>query len=1412
MLRALLLVALSLGSCGGVYFITTPSSWRLADSNQVCVHVSESSSPEGSLVVQLIPVEWFRNDSEPVVDFSFSVPAGKGVTCKDVITSETKAYTGHLTMIGSIEGSDVSVKQRIYFSTRRIDKTFIQTDKYLYRPGHKVQFRILSVEGPLLQIDTREYDEIWITTPSDIRIAQWKNVDNSDGLVHLSMTLADEPEHGTYRIFVRRQDCTDSTIFVVAEYVLPRFEATLTPPEYILATDDAIKYTVCAKYTFGQPVKGEATLRVSNEQSGRCHTRVNKTLPITGCQDFELTSEELQIQDCDVYTLHAEAEVTEKGTGVTSLAITFTSITHIAVEFHTVYKDNYKKPNLPYTLKLRATLPDQSPAAGVLVEICAAGKCANMTTAKDGLITATVMSDKANRIFMSTLNCRAGMVSASYSHSLEHYFSPSDSALLIYAPEGRLKCVAGQSVQHDLPLLFSVTNQVKGTLKIMIISRGIIQKWWEEDVEFAPGPLPVDAEHLVDAPSTPSPPTVTGVVNLSVTLPPTASPKVKILIWYTREDGEVVSDTRELEVEMCSPSKSSLAWSAAQGEPGEEVKLTLVGEPGAVCSLGVVDRSTELLSQTVDVLTLDQLVRHVADFEIDISDTQVDTQDYCRKKVLEEAKAAIEPTDPIESTIAIRYIRYESHYVDALRMFADSGLLVFTNAIIETRPCEGHEQTGLMAEDNMMVLKHAYLSSSSVRDKFPETWLWELVVLPDRSPDAIGVHREVLTDFPKQALPNSGVRVEQPETWWSIDSVFSPQNLHFGLFYLRIEMRAMQKSGGKKSAGEEPSNQRRSCLAEKEKEVHIIKISALELGEVNLTLSASVDRSFPGPCAPVDGIEKSDALIKPIKVEAEGFPQEETWSKYICAEDFSDGEGALETWQLERRPNVVPNSDRGWVTAGGDLLALSLENLGSLIRMPYGCGEQNMVNFAPNIYILQYLKGTNQDTPESTERLLEYMKTGYQRELLYRHYNGSFSAFGNADDSGSTWLTAFVLKSFAEAEDFIYVDVSSLNVTRTWLSSTKSDQDGCVVPVGKVFSKAMKGGLAGKQSRVPMTAYVLISLLESGISADDPFVLNSIKCILSDSSSDPYGLALKAYALALAQHASSKKVLQELIDLATMEENIMHWDLPKGRSNALVVETAGYAILAMMAQNPEEYTLSARKVVKWLTTKRNGYGGFYSTQDTVVALQALSVYETLTQKGPLDVTVTITATDFSRSITVNEDNKLLQQLVNLPVVPTPVDITVKGQGCTVIQTVLRYNIINPAPTDSFSVRVSAANEPDSGCKRMRLYVCAEYLLPDGESNMAVIEVGLVSGYILEESDQEAVAQMSSNVKRYEVDGPKVSFYIEEFSREEICLSFAAIREVEVEQTAPASVLVYDYYQPEAFAMASYVQPAVDDCG
>lgn len=53
-----------------------------------------------------------------------------------------------------------------------------------------------------------------------------------------------------------------------------------------------------------------------------------------------------------------------------------------------------------------------------------------------------------------------------------------------------------------------------------------------------------------------------------------------------------------------------------------------------------------------------------------------------------------------------------------------------------------------------------------------------------------------------------------------------------------------------------------------------------------------------------------------------------------------------------------------------------LQNLGSLVRMPYGCGEQNMINFAPNIFVLQYLEASDKTTSSIAEKAIEYMKSG----------------------------------------------------------------------------------------------------------------------------------------------------------------------------------------------------------------------------------------------------------------------------------------------------------------------------------------------------------------------------------------------------------------------------------------------------
>lgn len=60
----------------------------------------------------------------------------------------------------------------------------------------------------------------------------------------------------------------------------------------------------------------------------------------------------------------------------------------------------------------------------------------------------------------------------------------------------------------------------------------------------------------------------------------------------------------------------------------------------------------------------------------------------------------------------------------------------------------------------------------------------------------------------------------------------------------------------------------------------------------------------------------------------------------------------------------------------GDILALSINTLDSLVQIPVGCGEQNMIQFAPSVYVLQYLDALNQKDQEIRTRALVYMTEG----------------------------------------------------------------------------------------------------------------------------------------------------------------------------------------------------------------------------------------------------------------------------------------------------------------------------------------------------------------------------------------------------------------------------------------------------
>lgn len=59
----------------------------------------------------------------------------------------------------------------------------------------------------------------------------------------------------------------------------------------------------------------------------------------------------------------------------------------------------------------------------------------------------------------------------------------------------------------------------------------------------------------------------------------------------------------------------------------------------------------------------------------------------------------------------------------------------------------------------------------------------------------------------------------------------------------------------------------------------------------------------------------------------------------------------------------------------------TLNHLNNLLRLPFGCGEQNMIHFAPNIFVLKYLQKTQQLSPEVERETTDYLVQGIGEKL-----------------------------------------------------------------------------------------------------------------------------------------------------------------------------------------------------------------------------------------------------------------------------------------------------------------------------------------------------------------------------------------------------------------------------------------------
>ncbi|XP_039709225.1 CD109 antigen [Pteropus medius] len=1383
---------------GPRFLVTAPEIIRPGGNVTIGVQLLEHSPSQVTVKAEVIKLAGNLTVSVLEAEGVFEKGSFKTLTLPSLpLNSANEIYELHIT--GHAQDEILfSNSTRLSFETKRMT-VFIQTDKTLYKPKQEVKFRVITLFANFKPYKTSL--NILIKDPKSNLIQQWLTEQNNLGVVSKTFQLSSHPMLGEWSIQVQVNDQTYHHLFQVSEYVLPKFEVALQTPLYCSLKSKNLNGTITAKYTYGKPVKGDVTLTFLPLSFWGVKKNITKKFKINGSANFSFNDEEMKkVMDfSDRLSEHMSlsspgpveilATVTESLTGISRNASA-----NVFFKQHDYIIDLFDyatalKPSLNFTASVKVTRSDGNQLTleerrnNVVITVIQRNSTEYESRWKSGnqeiesvqIINCTVPQNGICKIEFpilddsSMLQLKASFLNSVNSVAVHDVFkSPSKTYIQLKTKDGNIK------VGSPFELVVSGNKQLK-ELSYMVVSRGQLVAVGKQSS-----------------------------TTFSLTPENSWAPKACIIVYYIEDDGEIINDVLKIPVQLVFKNKINLFWSKASAAPSEKVSLRIsVTQPDSIVGIAAVDKSVNLMNASNDI-TMENVVQ-----ELELYNTGY----------------------------------YLGMFLNSFAVFQECGLWVLTDANLVKDYIDGVYESVAFVEDaleeNEGYLVDFYdfsVSNPRIRKNFPETWIW------------------LDTNMGSRIYQEFEVTVPDSITSWVATAFVISEDLGFGLTTAPVELQAFQPFfiflnlpysviRGEEFALEvtifnylkeatevkviiEKSDKFEILMASNEINATghqqtilvpsedgatvLFPVKPTHLGEIPITVTAI------SPAA-------SDAITQRILVKAEGI--EKLYSQSILL-DLTDNklQTTLKTLSFSFPPNTVSGSERVQITAIGDILGSSINGLASLIRMPYGCGEQNMINFAPNIYVLDYLTKKKQLTENLKEKALAFMRQGYQRELLYQREDGSFSAFGNHDPSGSTWLSAFVLRCFLEADPYIDIDQNVLHRTYTWLKGHQKSNGEFWEP-GRVIHSELQGG---NKSPVTLTAYIVTSLLKYKNYQPNIDVQESINFLESEFNrgiSDNYTLALITYALSFVGSPKAKEALNMLTRRAEQEGDMQFWVSSVSKlseswqPSSLDIEVAAYALLSHFLQ----YKISEGiPIMRWLSKQRNSQGGFGSTQDTVVALKALSEFAALmnTERTNIQVAVTGPSSPSPVKFLIDTENRFLLQTAELTVLePTEVNISANGFGFAICQLNVIYNVKDSGSSrrrraiqnqEAFDLDVDVKENEDD-INHLNLNVCTRFLGP-ARSGMALMEVNLLSGFTV---PLEAIP-LSETVKKVEQDHGKLNLYLDSVNGTQFCVNIPAVRNFKVSNAQDASVSIVDYYEPRRQAVRSYNSKAklssCDLCG
>ena len=274
-----------------------------------------------------------------------------------------------------------------------------------------------------------------------------------------------------------------------------------------------------------------------------------------------------------------------------------------------------------------------------------------------------------------------------------------------------------------------------------------------------------------------------------------------------------------------------------------------------------------------------------------------------------------------------------------------------------------------------------------------------------------------------------------------------------------------------------------------------------------------------------------------------------------------------------------------------------------LTTFPYGCVEQTMSSFLPNIVVTQAVNELGLKVSLDTAAVQEKIRAGLDRLNNFQHEDGGWGWWET--DESHPFMTAYVVAGLAQAKAAgVQVDAERIEKGAQW--------------IGKSFA-------ADPKLASDLRAYMQYALAVAG----KPDANALAQVFDQRSKLSPYGLAILGLALEQAKDARAGEIAAALEQAAQQDSEQAWWTATRDQmldfSEDATPEATAYAVKFLSHQRPNTPLLP--KAALWLMNHRNEGYWWTTTKQTAMVIYGLTDYLKATNELNPNMTATVLVND-----------------------------------------------------------------------------------------------------------------------------------------------------------------------------------------